>query len=122
MKIEASELRQLSVEQLEEKAREIKADLAALRQKKNSGDVGEDDIKTTRKNLARLLTIRREKILEKLVDEYKGIPVHKLPNILRPRLNRAKRQALTKHQLRRKTARQRAKERKFPKVIFAYNE
>ncbi|AFM98702.1 ribosomal protein L29 [Encephalitozoon hellem] len=122
MKIEASDLRQLDVEQLEEKANEVKAELARLRQKKNSGDVGKDDIRTARKNLARILTVRREKILQEVVEKYRGTPVHKLPKVLRPKLNRAKRQALTKDQLKRKTGRQRARESKFPKVIFAYNE
>lgn len=122
MRIETSDLRQLDVEQLEKKADEVKAELAGLRQRKNSGDVGKDDIRTARKNLARVLTVRHEKILEGLVESYKGTPVDKLPKALRPKLNRAKRQALTKAQLKRKTGRQRARESRFPKVIFAYNE
>ncbi|CAD25713.1 similarity to 60S RIBOSOMAL PROTEIN L35 [Encephalitozoon cuniculi GB-M1] len=122
MKIEASALRQLGIKQIEERAAEIKADLAALRQKKNSGDVGANDIKTAKKNLARALTVRREKILEELVEAYRGTPVSKLPKELRPKLNRSKRRALTKTQLRRKTRRQRARMSKFPRVIFAYNE
>ncbi|CAD26116.1 60S RIBOSOMAL PROTEIN L35 [Encephalitozoon cuniculi GB-M1] len=122
MKIEASALRQLGIKQIEERAAEIKAELAALRQKKNSGDVGANDIKTAKKNLARALTVRREKILEELVEAYRGTPVSKLPKELRPKLNRSKRRALTKTQLRRKTRRQRARMSKFPRVIFAYNE
>ena len=122
MKIEAETLRQLNVEQIEEKVSEVKAVLATPRQKKNSGDVGPDDIKTAKKNLARILTVRREKILGGLVEKYKGTPISKLPKELKPRLNKAKRQALTKPQLRRKTRRQAARASKFPRVIFTYNE
>lgn len=122
MKIEAEVFRQLSVEDIEERVTEIKAVLASLRQKKNSGDIEPEDIKTSKKNLARALTVRREKILAGLVEKYSGTPMHKLPKELRPRLNKAKRQALTRPQLRRKTRRQRTRIAKFPRVVFAYNE
>lgn len=122
MKIEAETLRRQSVEELEKTVAEVKARLALLRQKKNSGNVEQDEIRIAKKNLARVLAIRQERLLMDLVEKYKKTPVNKLPKELRPRLNKAKRQALTKAQLKRKTRRQRMKLAKFPRVIFAYNE
>lgn len=122
MKIESETLRKLDVEGIEQKVAEIKTELARLRQKKNSGDIEPEEIKTAKKNLARALTIRHEMILTGLVEKYKGTPVSKLPKELRPRLNKAKRQALTTAQLKRKTRRQNARMGKFPRVIFSYNE
>ena len=116
------DLRRMSVEQLEEEASDTKALLATLRQRKGSGDVAEDDIRTAKKDLARILTIRREVILMQSVEMHMGTPVHKLPKILRPRLNKAKRAALTRAQARRRSERQRARASRFPRLIFSYNQ
>ncbi|KAM0671853.1 ribosomal protein L35 [Ordospora colligata] len=122
MKLEVENLRQLSVSSLEEMVAEIKQKLALLRQKKVVEEISDDSIRITKKNLARVLTVRTEKILTEVVEKYKGTPINKLPKQLRPRLNKAKRQLLTKKQTKRMTRREKCKASKFPRVIYSYSE
>jgi large subunit ribosomal protein L35e len=122
MEFVLEDLRKLGKEELEKKIYEMKAEKLLQRQKSKSGDVKPEEIKLVRKNYAKLLKIRKEKILLELVEKYRGTPIPKLPKELRPKFNKATRQRLTKAQLARKTTRQRKRECIFPRVIFAYKE
>ncbi len=64
--MKASDLRKLSDEELREKEKQLRRELFNLRFQKESGQLGDTSlIKKTKKDLARVLTILRERELKK---------------------------------------------------------
>lgn len=65
MKLRASELRQLSVGELQSRLDEAKEEAFNLRFQRHSGQLEDASrLRTTRRNIARILTVLREKELE----------------------------------------------------------
>jgi large subunit ribosomal protein L29 len=65
MKLRASELRQLSVGELQSRLDEAKEEAFNLRFQRYSGQLEDASrLRTTRRNIARILTVLREKELE----------------------------------------------------------
>jgi large subunit ribosomal protein L35e len=122
MKIEYETLREKNIPELEDEIINLKNELLQLRQKKVSSTVEPDEIKIARKNVARALRVRHEKMLEEAVKEYSNKPLHKIPKKLRPRMTRNERRALTKKQINRKVPKVWRRELKNPKIFFAYSE
>ncbi len=68
--VEIKELRELSNKELEGKIREAKKELFNLRMKQSTGTLDKpSDIKSLRKNVARMKTILRERELTEANDE-----------------------------------------------------
>ncbi|KAK6089553.1 hypothetical protein P3W45_001435 [Vairimorpha bombi] len=103
MKIEYETLREKNIPELEDEIINLKNELLQLRQKKVSSTVEPDEIKIARKNVARALRVRHEKMLEEAVKENE-------------------RRALTKKQINRKVPKVWRRELKNPKIFFAYSE
>lgn len=122
MKIEYDTLRSKSLNDIELDIVDYKNELLQLRQKKVSSTVEPDEIKTARKNLARALRVRHEKILEETLKQYEGKPLKKIPKKFRPKKTRAERRMLSKKQLNRKVPKVWKRELKYPKVFFSYTE
>lgn len=122
MKIDYETLRNKSINDIDTEIVDLKNELLQLRQKKVSSTVEPDEIKIARKNLARALRVRHEKLLEETLKQYEGKPLKKIPKKLRPKKTRAERRMLTKKQLNRKVPKVWKKELKFPKVFFSYTE
>jgi ribosomal protein L29 len=119
MKLAVEDLRKLDIEELEKRIREMKKEKLLLRQQKNSGDAKPEDLMTASKNYAKLLHVRREKII---LETYKDVPIDKLPKKLRPRRNKALRQRISDRLLNRKTYKQKKRAAGYRKIIFAYKE
>ncbi|KAI5148790.1 large subunit ribosomal protein L35e [Enteropsectra breve] len=117
--VPASELRSFTEEELNAKLNTLELEYQKVRQQKHSQSVQPDDIKTAKKNVARCKGIIKEKMLERLVEEYKGKKY--MPKELRPKLNKAKRMALTHVQKTLKSKRQRFQAVKYKKVVYAFN-
>lgn len=122
MKISLETFREKNISELEEEIINLKNELLQLRQKKVSSTVEPDEIKIARKNIARALRVRHEKLLEETCKKYENLPMHKIPKELRPKKTRAERRKLTKKQASRKMPKVWKRELKNPKVFFAYSE
>eukprot|EP00803_Ostreobium_quekettii_P009507 evm.model.scf_180.12 EVM.evm.TU.scf_180.12 scf_180:124115-126432(-) len=125
-KIKAYELRAKSKEDLLEKLKELKTELAALRVAKVTGGAPNklSKIKIVRKSIARLLTVFRQKQKDALrktftdeMSKRKGKVL--LPLDLRPKKTRAIRRQLTNEQKFKKTERQKKKTAAWPQRSFA---
>ncbi|MFH1972887.1 MAG: 50S ribosomal protein L29 [archaeon] len=66
MKIKNSELRKMSIKQLEDKYKELKTDLIKINAQVSTGTVPENpgNVKNVKKTVARILTIKQEKLKE----------------------------------------------------------
>lgn len=100
MKLIAEELRSKSLEELETLVNELKSEQLRLRQQKNSHSIKPHELKEARRNIARVMTVRTEKLYEQAWNNHKK--GKELPKALRPKLTRAKRLALTPTQVRRR--------------------
>ncbi len=120
MSIEAQDLREYSKDKLNEYVKEQRAELQKLLQQKHSKKVGPNDIRRVKKSIARAMGVMHENRLIELVEEYKGKKTRYVPKELRPKLNKAKRLALTPLQKSRKSKNLRILACKYPKKIFAY--
>ncbi|KCZ77965.1 ribosomal protein L29 [Anncaliia algerae PRA109] len=119
MKILAEELRAKTIPELETFISELKSECLRLRQQKNSHTIRPKEIREARKNVARAMTIRTEKLYEEAWNKHKNDKV--LPKELRPKLTRAKRLALTEKQVNRRE-RHYGGYRTQKKVYFSYSE
>ena len=70
MKISLETFREKNISELEEEIINLKNELLQLRQKKVSSTVEPDEIKIARKNIARALRVRHEKLLEETCKKY----------------------------------------------------
>ncbi|WUR04859.1 ribosomal protein uL29 [Vairimorpha necatrix] len=122
MKMDCQSFREKNISELEEEIINLKNDLLQLRQKKVSSTVEPDEIKTARKNIAKALRVRHEKLLEEQCKKYENMPLNKIPKELRPKKTRAERRKLTKKQANRKVPKVWRRELKNPKIYFAYTE
>jgi large subunit ribosomal protein L35e len=120
MKIEASEIREKSMADLETMIGDLKAAYLTARQQKRSGIVKGHEMRVAKKNVARALTVLTEKKYVEAVEKHKNDKY--LPKDLRPKMTRAKRRALTKRQMGLKVHRVKKMERMYPKVYFSYSE
>ncbi|RVD93174.1 60s ribosomal l35 [Tubulinosema ratisbonensis] len=100
MKINVEEIRSKSLEELEVIINELKSEQLRLRQQKNSHSIKPHELKEARRNIARAMTVRTEKLYEQAWNKHKNDKV--LPKELRPKLTRAKRLALTPKQQRKR--------------------
>merc|ERR1711915_197807 len=98
MRINASELRQLSLEDLEKKYADVKTSLLHVRQKQISSDVKPTELYYSKRNVACVMTVLREKRLEEIIKSH-SLLKKKLPKQLRPKLTRKRRNALSTDQL-----------------------
>merc|ERR1719348_1689765 len=121
-KIKAHELRGKKREELEDQLKQLKQELSQLRVAKVTGGQASKlcKIRVVRKGIARVLTVMNETQKENLRKFYKGSKYKPLD--LRRKLTRAKRRALTKSELKRKTKKQQRKERLYPMRKFAVRE
>ena len=118
MTLVAKDLRELSEEQLNVQLREAVDQLQTLLQMKHSKQVQPDEIKTAKKDIARIKTVQYENKLKALVEEYKGKKF--IPKELRPKKTRALRRALTKQQLNMKSRKQRMLNAKYRPQLFTF--
>lgn len=116
--VSASELRNLSIEQLTTQLEEFREEHQRCLQRKHSHTVEADEIKHARKNITRCIYVLKEKQLGALVEEYKGKRF--IPKELRPKLNKALRNELTDRQKCARVKRARIHASKYPKKIFAF--
>ncbi|XP_071802447.1 large ribosomal subunit protein uL29-like [Asterias amurensis] len=121
-KIKAHELRGKKKEDLEDQLKQLKQELSQLRVAKVTGGQASKlcKIRVVRKGIARVLTVIHETQKENLRKFYKNAKYKPLD--LRRKLTRAKRRALTKGELKRKTRKQQRKERLYPMRKFAVRE
>ncbi|KAI4291781.1 large subunit ribosomal protein L35e [Pancytospora philotis] len=117
-KVCASELRELTAEQLTQELEMFKRAHQQLLQRKHSQTVEPLEIRTARKNVTRCTQIIREKQLQALVAEYKG--KKHVPKELREKKNKALRAKLTSKQTNQKVHRARVRAVKYPAKIFAF--
>jgi len=98
---------------------DLKQELANLRVAKVTGGTASklSKIRVFRKSIARVLTVIAQNQKENLRKLYKD-KKHK-PKDLRPKLTRAKRRELTKHEQSLKTRKERRRERLFPMRKYA---
>lgn len=97
MRVNAAELRQLSLEDLEKKYADVKTSLLHVRQKQISSEVKPTELYYSKRNVACVMTVLREKRLEEIVKSH-ALLKKKLPKELRPKLTRRMRNALTTEQ------------------------
>merc|ERR1711962_1646535 len=121
-KIKAHELRGKKKEELEDQLKQLKQELSQLRVAKVTGGQASKlcKIRVVRKGIARVLTVIHETQKENLRKFYKGSKYKPLD--LRRKLTRAKRRALSKSDLKRKTKKQQRKERLYPMRKYAVRE
>lgn len=130
MSLIASELRQLTEEQLNVSLREAQDELQAKLQLKHSKQVQPEEIRDARKDIARIKMVQYENKLKALVEKYShtssktGIKFFKkhIPKELRQKKTKALRMALTKRQKNMKSRQQRQIAAKYKKVVYSYSE
>lgn len=113
----ASDLRNMSVEQLQEQLEAFRVEHQQMLQRKHSQSVEPGEMRVARKNIARCTHILREKEMAGLVEEYRGKRF--IPKELRPKLNRALRRKLTDKQKNARVRSVRIHAAKYPKKIFS---
>lgn len=91
MRIFAKDIRNLTVEELNEKLKDAKLQLLHLRQKQQSQVLKPHELKEGRRNVAVIKTVMTEKKYEEMLDK----------GLYRPKLSKAKRQEMTLLQKRR---------------------
>ncbi|EPY51597.1 60S ribosomal protein L35 [Schizosaccharomyces cryophilus OY26] len=119
MALKTFELRKQSQEKLGEQLQELRQELASLRVQKIAGGSGSklSKIKTTRKDIARILTVINQSNRLAVREAYKNKKY--LPLDLRQKKTRAIRRALTPYEKSRKTLKQVKKDRYFPLRKYA---
>lgn len=117
-KVESSELRKMSVEQLTQELEMFKREHQKMLQQKHSQSIEPEEVKMARKNITRCTQAIREKQLIALAEEYKGKKF--IPKELRPRTSKALRNKLTSKQTNQKVRRARIRAAKYPQKIFAF--
>merc|ERR1712187_1058697 len=115
-KVKAGQLWGKSKDDLTKQLDELKTELAQLRVQKIVGGASSKTqrIHDVRKSIARVLTANQRSQLRLFYKNKKYLPLD-----LRPRLTRALRRRLTKHEATLKTQRQRKKEIHFPQRKYA---
>lgn len=121
-KLKAHELRVKSKDELMKQLEELKTELSQLRVHKVTGGTASklSKIKVVRKSIARVLTVishNQRENLRKLYRKQKYKPLD-----LRSRKTRAIRRALTKHEVKQRTERQRKRDAFNPTRIFAVKQ
>merc|ERR1712002_854860 len=121
-KIKARDLWGKKKEELLKQLDDLKNELSQLRVAKVTGGAASklSKIRVVRKSIARVLTVINQTQKGNLRKFYK--PKKYKPLDLRPRLTRAKRRALTKHEKSLKTVKQLRKDRAFPLRKYAVKE
>jgi len=121
-KVKTKDLRGKRKEELVKQLDELKQELANLRVAKVTGGTASklSKIRVFRKSIARVLTVIGQNQKENLRKLYKG-KAHK-PIDLRPKLTRAIRRRLTKHEQQIKTRKELRKERLWPQRKFALKQ
>lgn len=119
VKVKAKDLRKKDAEALLKQLEEQKSELAQLRVAKVSGGAPSklSQIRVTRKNIARILTILHQSKKAAKKDEFKDKKYK--PIDLRKRLTRAKRRELTKEEANKLPLRLLKKKLNFPQRKFA---
>jgi large subunit ribosomal protein L35e len=117
--VKAYELRGQNKEELLKQLDEQRKELSELHVAKVTGGAASKiaKIKSVRKNIARILTVHNQQQKEGLRKAAAGNKY--LPKDLRAKKTRAMRRALTKQELKVKSAKQRKKEASFPKLKYA---
>ncbi|ORD93959.1 RL352 [Enterospora canceri] len=116
--IQASDLRALSDEQLNNQHRETVAELQDLLQQKHTKQVEPDAIRMARKSIARIKTVQQEKKIKAMCEIYEK--KRHVPKELREKKTRALRRGLSSHQKHLKSKNTRILMKKYPKRIFSY--
>ena len=121
-KVKTKDLRGKRKEDLVKQLEELKQELANLRVAKVTGGTASklSKIRVFRKNIARVLTIIGQNQKENLRKLYKG-KTYK-PIDLRPKLTRAIRRRLTKHEQQIKTRKELRRQRVWPQRKFALKQ
>jgi len=117
--VKAYELRSMTKEELIKNLTDLRKELSELHVAKVTDGAASKvaKIKGVRKSIARVLTVHNQQQKEGLRKAAKGAKY--VSKDLRLKKTRAMRRALTKHQRKQKTHRQKCKEAAFPKVKFA---
>lgn len=121
-KVKTKDLRGKKKEELVKQLDELKQELANLRVAKVTGGTASklSKIRVFRKNIARVLTIIGQNQKENLRKLYKG--KRHMPIDLRPKLTRAIRRRLTRHEQQIKTRKELRKQRLWPQRKFALKQ
>ncbi|KHN88241.1 60S ribosomal protein L35 [Toxocara canis] len=119
VRVKARDLRGKKKEELTKQLDEQKTELASLQVSKVTGGAASklSKIRTVRKNIARILTVINQTQKQELRKFYKGKKFKPLD--LRLKKTRAMRRALTRHEASIKSAKQLAKQRKYPQRKYA---
>lgn len=120
MKDVVATLKNMNVDALIESVKNHKSHLLTLRQQKTLGTLKGKEISETRKNIARALSVLTEKRIEEAVEKYKN--AKHLPKDMRMKLTRSKRHELTRRESRKQVRRVRARQNKYRKIHFGYQE
>jgi len=119
--VKAYEIRSSTKEELLKKLQDLRKELAELHVAKVTGDGAASKvakIKGVRKSIARVLTVYNQQQKQGLRDAMANAKY--LPKDLRSKQTRAKRRALSKQEMKKKTHKQRRMEAAFsPKIKFA---
>lgn len=118
MFVSAKELREKSIEQLQNELPKLEAEYMNLRQQKHSKTAEREYVREAKKNVARCKAVLREKKLLVLIEEHKNSV---LPKQLRPRFTKAMRMELSEKQANKVTKKQRIARMKYPQQIFSFN-
>lgn len=113
-------LQALPIESLVESVKNHKSHLLTLRQQKTLGTLKGKEISQARKSIAQTLSVLTEKRIEEAVEKYKN--AKHLPKDMRMKLTRSKRHELTRRQQRKQVRKVRARQNKFRKIYFGYQE
>jgi len=117
--VKAYEIRSATKEDLLKQLQELRKELAELHVAKVTDGAASKVAKIlgVRKSIARVLTVYNQAQKKSLREATAGSKY--IPKDLRPKLTRAKRRALSKKELSKKTHKQRRKAAAFPKVKYA---
>lgn len=118
-KLKIKDLRAKRKDELSKQLDDLKQELANLRVAKVTGGTASKlaKIRIFRRDIARILTVMSHNQRENLRKFYKGKKFK--PSDLRPKLTRAKRKDLTKHEKAIKTRKQRRRSTFYPKRLYA---
>lgn len=119
VKLDASELRNLSDEELVGTLKNCEEEYQRFLQQRYSHTAEPEEVRMARKNIARCKYVIRERHLMTVVEEFRDKKY--LPKQLRPKYNKALRMSLKPEQKTRLTYSQKIHKLKYPKKVFAFN-
>ncbi|KRH92430.1 60S ribosomal protein L35 [Pseudoloma neurophilia] len=118
LKLRASDLRLLTIEELETKYADVKTALLHVRQRMISSNATPVELHNCKRNISCVMTILREKRIEKIFKDC-SIEKKKLPKELQTKKTKKMRQKLTNEQMK-KSCNGRSKFYRKNRLVYAY--